>query len=77
LGIDVRILDNLQKPVHLKGKPGYIPDKTGPYLETGRQNKFGASPKDVDYVFHFAPTRITQSDFSTFSCKFREHRLNI
>jgi dTDP-L-rhamnose 4-epimerase len=24
LGYDVRILDNLQKPVHLKGKPSYI-----------------------------------------------------
>ena len=25
LGYDVKILDNLQKPVHLKGKPSYIP----------------------------------------------------
>ena len=29
LGFDVRILDNLQKPVHLKGKPDYIPKDAG------------------------------------------------
>ena len=26
-GYEVRILDNLSKPVHTKGKPDYIPDE--------------------------------------------------
>ena len=27
MGHDVRVLDNLQKPVHMKGRPDYLSDK--------------------------------------------------
>jgi dTDP-L-rhamnose 4-epimerase len=67
LGYRVRILDNLQKPVHLKGKPGYIPKEAEFILgdirdkETVRNALQGA-----DYVFHLAAYQDYLPDFSTF-----------
>jgi len=67
LGYNVRILDNLQKPVHLKGKPDYIAKEAEFVLgdvrdkETLRKALIGA-----DYVFHFAAYQDYLPDFSTF-----------
>ncbi|MGA2667559.1 MAG: NAD-dependent epimerase/dehydratase family protein [Ignavibacteria bacterium] len=67
LGFDVRILDNLQKPVHLKGKPDYIPGEAEFILGDVRdKDMMRKSLKNVDYVFHFAAYQDYLPDFSTF-----------
>lgn len=67
LGYDVRILDNLQKPVHLKGKPDYIP-KEAEFIEGDVRDKdtMRKALKNADYVFHFAAYQDYLPDFSTF-----------
>ncbi len=67
LGYDVRILDNLQKPVHLKGKPDYLNSKAEFILGDVRDKQMMESALDgVDYVFHFAAYQDYLPDFSTF-----------
>lgn len=67
LGYAVRILDNLQKPVHLKGKPGYIPKDAEFILGDVRDKEtVRKAMKDVDYIFHFAAYQDYLPDFSTF-----------
>jgi len=67
LGYDVRILDNLQKPVHLKGKPSYIPKEAEFILGDVRDRKtIEYVLKDVDYVYHLAAYQDYLPDFSTF-----------
>jgi dTDP-L-rhamnose 4-epimerase len=67
LGYDVRILDNLQKPVHLKGKPDYIPDEADFVLGDIRdKHTVRNALKNVDYVFHLAAYQDYLTDFSTF-----------
>jgi dTDP-L-rhamnose 4-epimerase len=67
LGYDVRILDNLQKPVHLKGKPDYIPKEAEFILGDVRdRDTIENSLKNVDYVFHLAAYQDYLPDFSTF-----------
>jgi dTDP-L-rhamnose 4-epimerase len=67
LGYDVRILDNLQKPVHLKGKPDYIPKEAEFILGDVRDKETIANAlKDVEYVFHLAAYQDYLPDFSTF-----------
>jgi dTDP-L-rhamnose 4-epimerase len=66
-GYDVRILDNLQKPVHLKGKPSYIPKDAEFILGDVRDKETVTKAlADVDYVFHFAAYQDYLPDFSTF-----------
>ena len=66
-GYDVRILDNLQKPVHLKGKPSYIPAEAEFILGDVRdKNTVAEALKDAEYVFHFAAYQDYLPDFSTF-----------
>jgi dTDP-L-rhamnose 4-epimerase len=67
LGYEVRILDNLQKPVHLKGKPSYIP-KEAEFILGDVRDKIAMrnALKSVDYVFHFAAYQDYLPDFSTF-----------
>jgi dTDP-L-rhamnose 4-epimerase len=67
LGYDVRILDNLQKPVHLKGKPAYLNPNAEFILGDVRDKEtIRKSLKDVEYVFHFAAYQDYLPDFSTF-----------
>lgn len=67
LGYEVRILDNLQKPVHLKGKPSYISKEAEFILGDVRDKEtVRKALKNTDYVFHFAAYQDYLPDFSTF-----------
>lgn len=67
IGYDVRILDNLQKPVHLKGKPSYIPSEAEFILGDVRdKDTIEKALENVDYVFHLAAYQDYLPDFSTF-----------
>jgi dTDP-L-rhamnose 4-epimerase len=66
-GYEVRILDNLQKPVHLLGKPDYIhPDAE--FIEGDVRNKsdFSRALRNIDAVIHLAAYQDYLPDFSTF-----------
>lgn len=66
-GYDVRILDNLQKPVHMKGMPEYINPKADFILGDVRsKTDIEKSLKDVSYVYHLAAYQDYLLDFSTF-----------
>ncbi len=67
LGYEVRILDNLQKPVHLKGKPEYIPAEAEFMLGDVRDREtIENALEGVDYIFHLAAYQDYLPDFSTF-----------
>jgi dTDP-L-rhamnose 4-epimerase len=71
IGYDVRILDNLQKPVHLKGKPSYIPKEAEFILGDVRdRDTIEKALENVDYVFHLAAYHI-------FPCLFSQYCLNL
>ncbi len=66
-GYEVRILDNLSKPVHQKGKPDYISDKAEFMLGDVRNKQDWEKAVDgIDVVFHFAAYQDYLPDFSTF-----------
>lgn len=66
-GIDVVILDNLSKPVHLKGKPSYInPKAKFIHGDINDRNVLEDAMKDVDYIFNFAAFQ----DYLPFFSKF-------
>jgi len=66
-GHEVRILDNLQKPVHLKGKPGWVPDETEFVLGDVRDKAmWERCLEGVEAVYHFAAYQDYLPDFSTF-----------
>lgn len=66
-GYRVRILDNLQKPVHLKGRPGYLNPKAEFMLGDVRNRAdMVKALSGVKYVFHFAAYQDYLPDFSTF-----------
>jgi len=66
-GYKVRILDNLQKPVHLKGRPDYIPDGVEFILGDVRDRAVLENAlEDVDAVYHFAAYQDYLPDFSTY-----------
>ena len=67
LNYDVRILDNLQRPVHLKGKPAYVPKEADFMLGDVRdKDTVEKALKDAECVFHFAAYQDYLPDFSTF-----------
>jgi dTDP-L-rhamnose 4-epimerase len=67
LGYDVRILDNLQKPVHLKGKPAYTPKEVEFIIGDVRDKEtMRTAMKGAEYIFHFAAYQDYLPDFSTF-----------
>src|SRR5438093_6116286 len=70
IGHDVRILDNLQKPVHpvhMKGKPDYLNSNAKFILGDVRDKEtLRKALKSVEYVFHFAAYQDYLPDFSTF-----------
>jgi dTDP-L-rhamnose 4-epimerase len=67
LGHHVRVLDNLQKPVHLKGMPSYLSPEieliVGDVRDKATMRRALAG---VDVVFHFAAYQDYLNDFSTF-----------
>ena len=66
-GHNVRILDNLQKPVHLYGKPPWIPKDAEFILGDVRdKSAWEKALKGVDAVYHFAAYQDYLPDFSTF-----------
>ncbi len=66
-GDRVRVLDSLQKPVHMKGRPDYLPD-TVDFIEGDIRDRdtLLAALKDMDAVFNFAAYQDYLPDFSTF-----------
>ncbi len=66
-GYNVRILDNLQKPVHLKGKPEYINDKAEFILGDVRDKAtLESAMDDIDAIYHLAAYQDYLPDFSTY-----------
>jgi dTDP-L-rhamnose 4-epimerase len=66
-GHKVRILDNLQKPVHLKGRPDYIPDIAEFILGDVRDKEMlEKSLQGMDAVYHLAAYQDYLPDFSTY-----------
>lgn len=66
-GCEVRILDNLQKPVHLKGKPDYINPKAEFILGDVRDKAtLETAMTGVDAVYHLAAYQDYLPDFSTY-----------
>jgi len=66
-GYEVRILDNLAKPVHLKGKPPHIPSKAE-FLTGDVRNKqdWEKALDGVDVIFHLAAYQDYLTDFNRF-----------
>ena len=66
-GHHVRILDNLSKPVHLKGKPTYIPDAVD-FVEGDVRDRdvLLRALQGIDRIYHFAAYQDYLPDFSTF-----------
>jgi len=66
-GLEVRVLDILQKPVHMKGIPEYLNKKAEFVLGDVRdKDTLTSALKDVDYVYHFAAYQDYLPDFSNF-----------
>jgi len=66
-GYKVRILDNLQKPVHIKGKPDYIPEKAEFILGDVRDKAtLERAMQGVDAIYHLAAYQDYLPDFSTY-----------
>jgi dTDP-L-rhamnose 4-epimerase len=67
LGHRVRVLDNLQKPVHLKGKPSYLSDEIE-FIEGDVRDRdtMRKALQGVDIVYHLAAYQDYLQDFSTF-----------
>jgi len=54
-GHEVRILDNLQKPVHLKGRPPWIPKEAEFMLGDVRDKEaWEGALKGIEVVYHLA-----------------------
>jgi dTDP-L-rhamnose 4-epimerase len=66
-GYRVRILDNLQKPVHLKGKPDYIHKEAEFILGDVRdKDTLMNALEGIDAVYHLAAYQDYLPDFSTY-----------
>ncbi len=66
-GYKVRILDNLQKPVHMKGKPDYIPEEAE-FIEGDVRDKatLENAMQGIDAIYHLAAYQDYLPDFSTY-----------
>ncbi len=66
-GHKVRILDNLQKPVHLKGKPDYVPEEAEFILGDVRNKEtLKKAMGGIDAIYHLAAYQDYLPDFSTY-----------
>jgi dTDP-L-rhamnose 4-epimerase len=67
LGHEVRILDSLEKPVHLKGKPAHLnPAAEFRLGDVTRREDLGPALQGVDAVVHLAAYQDYLPDFSKF-----------
>jgi dTDP-L-rhamnose 4-epimerase len=67
LGHQVRILDSLEKPVHLKGRPAHLNPKAEFRLgDVTRREDLGPALAGVDAVIHLAAYQDYLPDFSKF-----------
>lgn len=66
-GLEVLVIDNLQKPVHLKGEPKYLNPKAN-YIWGDITNKklLKKKLKNVEIIFHFAAYQDYLPNFSKF-----------
>ncbi len=66
-GHKIRIMDSLEPPVHLRGKPDYIPEEAE-FIRGDVRNKadWKRTLEGVDLVFHFAAYQDYLTDFSRF-----------
>jgi len=66
-GYEVKILDNLSKPVHLKGRPKYIP-RGIEFIDGDVRCKddFEKAMKGVEAIYHFAAYQDYLTDFGKF-----------
>ncbi|NQV18388.1 MAG: GDP-mannose 4,6-dehydratase [Armatimonadetes bacterium] len=69
MGHQVKIIDCLKKPVHLKGFPDYIDKSKIEFIYGDVRDKtvMTYALEDVDIVFHFAAYQDYLPDYSTFS----------
>lgn len=67
MGHAVRILDNLQKPVHLKGRPSYLQPEAE-FIEGDVRDRetLRRAMIGIDVIFHLAAYQDYHTDFSTF-----------
>jgi len=66
-GYEVRIMDSLEPPVHLKGKPDYVPEEAEFILGDVRNKAdWKTALKGIDVVFHLAACQDYLTDFSNF-----------
>jgi len=67
LGHQVRILDNLEKPVHLKGKPAHL-NRAAEFVlgDVTRREDLAAALQGIDWVVHLAAYQDYLPDFSKF-----------
>jgi dTDP-L-rhamnose 4-epimerase len=66
-GHEVRLLDNLQLPVHVKGKPAYLSPKAEFIFGDVRDREVLAyALQGVDAVYHFAAYQDYLPDFATY-----------
>jgi len=66
-GYEVRIMDSLEPPVHLKGRPDYIPQEAEFILGDVRNKAdWEKTLKGIEVVFHFAAYQDYLTDFSKF-----------
>lgn len=67
LGYQVRVLDNLQKPVHLKGKPAYLSPEIE-FIEGDVRDRetLRSAMQGVSVIYHLAAYQDYLNDFSTF-----------
>lgn len=66
-GYEVTILDSLEKPVHMKGKPSYVPPQVR-FIEGDVRSRDDllAALEGVEAVYHFAAYQDYLPDFSKF-----------
>lgn len=66
-GHEVRLLDNLQQPVHMKGKPAYLPKQAEfVYGDVRDPHVLLYALRGVDAVYHLAAYQDYLPDFSTY-----------
>lgn len=66
-GHRVRIMDSLEFPVHLKGRPDYIPEEAEFIRGDVRvKNDWEKALKGIEAIFHFAAYQDYLTDFSKF-----------
>jgi hypothetical protein len=75
-GHDVRLLDNLQKTVHPRGRPAYLNPKAE-FIngDVCHADTLKGALKDVEAVYHLAAYQDYLTDFSTFlrSTRYPQH----